>query len=167
MAAAQGIPMYLTFSEAHARDVPYRVATRLLRSVFGIRDVGPDTARALVRLYIADADPEDLRLLDDLLGIGDPQVALPAITPDARQRRLSMLLKSAAVQRNTAAVYVIEDAHWIDEASESMLVDLIDAIRQTKSLMLITYRPEYRGALTRVPGAMAIDLTPLNIAPWR
>jgi adenylate cyclase len=33
-----------------------------------------------------------------------------------------------------------------------MLVDLIDAIRQTKSLVLITYRPEYRGALARVPG---------------
>jgi predicted ATPase len=156
MAAARGIPMYLTFSESHARDVPYGVAVRLLRSVFGIRDTAPDAARAHVRSHIADADPEDLRLLDDLLGIGDPQVALPAITPDARQRRLSALLKAVALERNTPAMYVIEDAHWIDEASESMLVEFIDAIRQTKSLVLITYRPEYRGALARVPGAMAI-----------
>ena len=164
MAAARGIPMYLTFSESHARDVPYGVAVRLLRSVFGIRDTAPDAARAHVRSHIADADPEDLRLLDDLLGIGDPQVALPAITPDARQRRLSALLKAVALERNTPAMYVIEDAHWIDEASESMLVEFIDAIRQTKSLVLITYRPEYRGALARVPGAMAIPLTPLNTA---
>ena len=164
MAAARGVPMYLTFSESHACDVPYRVAARLLRSVFGIRDDAPGAARARVRAQIADASSEDLRLLDDLLGIGDPQVALPAITPDARQRRLSALLKVAVIERNTPAVYAIEDAHWIDEASESMLVEFIDAIRHTKSLVLITYRPEYRGALARVPGAVAIPLMLLNNA---
>jgi predicted ATPase len=104
MAAARGIPMYLTFSESHARDVPYGVAARLLRSVFGIRDTALGAARARVRAHIADANPEDLRLLDDLLGIGDPHVALPAITPDARQRRLSALLKAVALERNTPAV---------------------------------------------------------------
>jgi adenylate cyclase len=164
IAATQGIPIYQTYSESHARDVPYRVAARLLRSVFGIRDTDPDAARARVSAQMPDANPEDLHLLDDLLGIGDPEVALPDITPDARQRRLTALLKAAALERNMPAVYVVEDAHWIDEASESMLVEIIDAIRHTQSLVLITYRPEYRGALARVPGAMAIPLTPLNTA---
>jgi predicted ATPase len=164
MAAAQGIPIYQTFSESHARDVPYRVAARLLRSIFGIRATAADAARARLRSHIANADSDDLRLLDDLLGIGDPQLALPAITPDARQRRLSALLKAVVLERNTPAVYVIEDAHWIDDASESMLVDFVDAVRKTKSLVLITYRPEYQGALTRVPGAVAIPLTPLSTA---
>ena len=45
------------------------------------------------------------------------------------------------------AVYVIEDAHWIDEVSESMLADFLTVIPQTPSLVLITYRPEYQGAL--------------------
>ncbi len=164
MAAARGIPMYSTFSESHARDVPYRVAARLLRSIFNVRDTAPGTAREQVRSQISNANPEDLVLLDDLLGIGDPQVVLPAITPDARQRRLGALLKATAVERNTPAVYVIEDAHWIDEASESMLAELINAIRHTKSLVLVTYRPEYTGALARVPGAVAIVLTPLTNA---
>ena len=166
MAAVHGIPIYQTFSESHARDVPYRVAARLLRSMFGIRATAADAARARLRLRIAtaNANPDDLRLLDDLLGIGDPQFALPAITPDARQRRLSALLKAVVLERKTPAVYVIEDAHWIDEASESTLVDFVDAIRKTKSLVLITYRPEYHGALARVPGAVAIRLTPLSTA---
>ena len=163
MAAARGIPMYSTFSESHARDVPYLDA-RLLRSIFNVRDTAPGTAREQVRSQISNANPEDLVLLDDLLGIGDPQVVLPAITPDARQRRLGALLKATAVERNTPAVYVIEDAHWIDEASESMLAELINAIRHTKSLVLVTYRPEYTGALARVPGAVAIVLTPLTNA---
>ncbi len=35
-------------------------------------------------------------------------------------------------------------------------------IPQTPSLVLITYRPEYRGALSRVPGAQTIALAPLS-----
>ena len=46
------------------------------------------------------------------------------------------------------AVYVVEDAHWIDEVSESMLADFLTVIPQTPSLVLVTYRPEYRGALS-------------------
>ena len=60
------------------------------------------------------------------------------------------------------AVYVIEDAHWIDEVSESMLADFFTVIPQTPSLVLVTYRPEYRGALSRVPGAQTIALAPLS-----
>ena len=64
----------------------------------------------------------------------------------------------------TPAVYVIEDAHWIDEVSESMLADFLAVIPQTPSLVLITYRPEYHGALTRVSGAQTIALRPLTDA---
>jgi hypothetical protein len=56
----------------------------------------------------------------------------------------------------------IEDAHWIDEVSESMLADFLTVIPQTPSLVLITYRPEYTGALSRVPGAQSIALAPLS-----
>ena len=64
---------------------------------------------------------EDLALLDDLLGIADPEVELPTIAPDARRRRLTALINSAQLARTEPAVFVIEDAHWIDEVSESML----------------------------------------------
>ena len=164
LAATRGVQVYSTFCESHAREVPYRVARRLLRTVFGISDVAPDAARAQVRSRFADANPEDLLLLDDLLGIGDRDVAMPAITPDARQRRLAALLNAAAPARTTPAVYVIEDAHWIDEASESMLIEFVTVVPQTRSLVLITYRPDYRGALSRVAGAETITLAPLTAA---
>ena len=101
-------------------------------------------------------------LLDDLLGIADPEVALPKIDPDARRRRLTALVNAASLARETPAVYVVEDAHWIDEVSESMLADFFTVIPQTPSLVLVTYRPEYRGALSRVPGAQTIALAPLS-----
>ena len=58
-----------------------------------------------------------------------------------------------SLARETPAVYVIEDAHWIDEVSESMLVDFLTVVPQTPSLMFVSYRPEYEGALARVHGA--------------
>ena len=74
-------------------------------------------------------------------------MALPKIDPDARRRRLTALVNAASLARQTPAVYVVEDAHWIDEVSESMIAEFLTVIPQTHSLVLVTYRPEYRGAL--------------------
>ena len=162
MAAGHGLDVFTTYCESHARDVPFRVVARLLRSVFGISDMTPDAARAQVRTRIPDASDEDLLLLDDLLRIGDPAVALPAITPDARRRRLAALLNAAALARTRPALFVVEDAHWIDEASEAMLAEFVTVVPQTRSLVLVTYRPEYRGALSHAPGGQTLALAPLN-----
>ena len=119
-------------------------------------------ARAQLRAQVRDADPEDLALFDDLLGIADPEFSLPKIDPDARRRRLTALINAASLARKAPALYVIEDAHWIDAVSESMLAEFLTVISQTHSLVLISYRPEYRGALSRVPGAQRIALAPLS-----
>ena len=105
---------------------------------------------------------EDLLLLNDLLGIGDPDAPLPNIDPDARRRRLTALINSVSLARTDPVVYVIEDVHWIDEVSESMFADFLTVIPQTPSVVLITYRPEYEGALTRMHGAQTISLAPLT-----
>jgi predicted ATPase len=101
-------------------------------------------------------------MFDDVLGIADPNAPLLAIDPDARRRRLTALVNAASLARESPAVYVVEDAHWIDEVSESMLAEFLTVIPQTPSLVLITYRPEYRGALSRVAGAQTIALAPLS-----
>jgi hypothetical protein len=111
---------------------------------------------------VPDADPQDLLLFDDLLGIADPDVPLPQIDPDARRRRLTALINTASLARTEPALFIIEDAHWIDAVSESMLADFLTVISRTPSMVLITARPEYEGALTRVPGAQTIALAPLG-----
>jgi adenylate cyclase len=75
---------------------------------------------------------------------------------------LTALVNSASLARTAPALYVIEDAHWIDEVSDSMLADFLTVIPQTPSVVLVTYRPEYRGELGRVGGAQAIALAPLS-----
>ena len=76
-------------------EIPFHVVARLLRAVSGVADLDGEAARARLRAQVpADADPQDLLLLDDLLGIADPDVPLPQIDPDARRRRLTALINS-------------------------------------------------------------------------
>src|SRR6201993_1529291 len=164
LATGRGVEVFSVACESHTRDVPFRLVTRLMRTVFGVSGLDEQAGRAQVRAGIPDANPEDLLLLDDLLGIGDPDAASPAITADARRRRLAALLNAAALARTTPALYVIEDVHWIDEVSEAMLAEFVTVVPHSHSLALITYRPEYRGALSRTPGAQTISLAPLNAA---
>ena len=163
MAGARGAEVFTAFCESHASQVPFQAVARLLRAATGVEGLDPQAARARIRAQAAsDAGSEDLALIDDLLGIADPEEALPPIAPDARRRRLTALVNGASLARETPALYIIEDVHWIDEVSESMLAEFLTVIPQAPSLVLITYRPEYRGALSRGVGAQTIALAPLS-----
>ncbi len=162
MAATRRVDVFAAFCESHTSDIPFRVVARLLRAATDVEGLDGQPARDRVRDHVPDADPEDLLLVHDLLGIADPEVPLPHIDPDARRRRLTALVNAASLARTEPAVFVIEDAHWIDEVSESMLAEFLTVIPQTPSLVLVTYRPEYEGALTRVHGAQTIALGPLD-----
>jgi class 3 adenylate cyclase len=162
LAKDAGVEVFSTFCESHATDVPFRVVARLLRALTQISGLDDAVARARLRERFAGADLEDVLLLDDLLGIPDAATELPKIDPDARQRRLTALINTAQLARTRAAVFVIEDVHWIDEVSQSMLADFLAVIPRTPSMVLITYRPEYRGALSHIAGAQTIALAPLS-----
>jgi class 3 adenylate cyclase len=162
MARQRRVEVFSAFCESHASQVPFHAVARLLRAATGVGGLDAQVARDRVRDRMRDADPEDLLLFDDLLGIGDPDAVLPQIDPDARRRRLSALMNAAMLARETPAVYVVEDAHWIDEVSESMLADFLKVTPQTPSLVLVTYRPEYHGALARVTDAHTVALAPLS-----
>jgi class 3 adenylate cyclase len=165
LAKQRGVEVFSTHCEAHASDIAFTVVARLLRAVGGISGLDAQTARARARTQVPpDADPQDLVLLDDLVGIADPEAALPNIDPDARRRRLTGLINAVQLARTQPALFIIEDIHWIDEVSESMLADFHAVIPHTPALVLTTYRPEYRGTLAHLPGAQTLALAPLTDA---
>ena len=130
LAAGRGVEVFWAFCESHAGDIPFRAVARLLRVRTGVADLDGEAARARLRERIPDADPQDLLLLDDLLGIADPDVPPPQIDPDARRRRLTALINAASLARTEPALFIIEDAQWIDAVSESMLADFLTVIPQ-------------------------------------
>jgi adenylate cyclase len=162
LAANRGLQVYSTYCESHTSDVPFQAANRLLRSTWGVDGSDDEAARARVRSRVPGADSADLVLLMDELGIRDPVDRLPDIAPEARRRRLTALVNASVVARDEPVVYIIEDAHWIDATSESLIADFLSVIPRTNAMVLITHRPEYSGALSRSPGAQTIALAPLD-----
>ena len=138
LAADRGADVFWAFCESHANDIPFHAITRLLRAATGVLDVDGEAARTRVRSVLPDADPQDLLLLDDLLGIADPEVPLPQIDPDIRRNRLTTLINTASLVRAKPALYIIEDVHWIDAVSESMLAEFLAVIPQTASVVVRT-----------------------------
>jgi adenylate cyclase len=157
-----GAEVFGTYCESHTTDLPFHAAAGLLRSVTRLDGLDDAAARTLVRERFPAAADDDLVLMEDLLGIGDPAAAMPQIDPDARRRRLAAVVKATALARMTPVVYIIEDAHWIDGVSESLLTEFLTVIPQTPSLVVITYRPEYAGALANSPRSQTIALEPLD-----
>jgi class 3 adenylate cyclase len=162
LAAPRGVEVFWAFCESHTADIPFQAVAQLLRVATRVTDLDDEGARVRLRTQLPDADPVDLLLLDDLLGVGQPEVALPRIEPDARRRRLTALVNTASLARTTPGLFIIEDAHWIDGVSESMIADFLTVIPQTPSMVLITSRPEYQGALTRMHGSQTVALAPLG-----
>ncbi|ODQ95629.1 ATP-binding protein [Mycolicibacterium holsaticum] len=160
-----GLDIFSAYCESHTSQIPFFAAAELLRSFFGVEGLAPAAAAIRIRTTVPQANPEDLDLLHDLLGIGD-HGATSGIDPDARRRRLTGLLDAALLARTEPAVYVIDDVQWIDAVSESMLTDLVSTVAKTPALVLITYRPEYRGALSRAGDSGVVSdmvaLSPLD-----
>ncbi|HTX97928.1 MAG TPA: adenylate/guanylate cyclase domain-containing protein [Mycobacterium sp.] len=167
MARHRGVEVSSVFCESHTSDVPFLVAAALLREIARITELDDEAARAQVRARVPDASDEDVLLLYDLMGIRDSETPPPKIHPDARRRRLTALINSVSLNRTQPVLYVIEDAHWIDEVSDSMLAEFLAVIPQTPSMVLVTYRPDYHGALTKVSGTQTISLAPLSDAETR
>ncbi len=157
-----GADISVTYCESHTADVPFHAAASLLRTTTGSHGVDSALAREQIRTLFAEADEDDLVILEDLLGIADAAATLPQIDPDARRRRVTAMVNAAALATNTPTIYVIEDAQWIDEISESMIADFLAVVPRTRSLVLITYRPEYAGVLAHAPRAQTITLEPLD-----
>src|SRR5262245_41762226 len=82
LARDAGAEVFTTYCESHTTDIPFHAAAGLLRAVTGSDGLDDAAARVRVHARFTGADDEDLVILEDLLGIGDPDAELPQIDPD-------------------------------------------------------------------------------------
>src|SRR5262249_58183393 len=82
------------------------------------------------------------------LGVADPADPPPRMEPEARQRRLFALAKQIthARSRREPSLLLFEDLHWIDDGSAPFLETLVDAVPGTRTLLVLTFRPDYHAA---------------------
>jgi class 3 adenylate cyclase/tetratricopeptide (TPR) repeat protein len=146
---AKGVPVIEGRAVAHSRATPFLPAIELLKSYF---EFAPEDSNESARQRIGERmralGPEfeaDLPLLFDFLGIVAPDAARPPTDAMARREQLKKLFRNLvrAAGSTSCAVLLIEDLHWMDSGSESLMEVLVDALAGTRILLLVNYRPGY------------------------
>jgi adenylate cyclase len=162
-AASKDVDVVVARCEAHTAGVPFRALSRMLRAMFRIDQLGGDAARRHVvdQLGNVAPDPDDTRILFDLLGIGDSSSAVGEVSVDAQRRRLVDMMINAVLARRTRTLIVLEDAHWIDATSDATVAEFAATFRATAAVLVVTYRPEYSGALQAILDTK-VELQPLT-----
>jgi class 3 adenylate cyclase len=165
---ARGTPVDEAHGVAHGKMVPYLLVLGFLRGYFGIGE--QETAQAIREkvagklLLLDPALADALPLVFDFLGVPDPERPLPSLDPEVRQHRLFEAMKrlTHARSRREPGVSLIEDLHWIDSASEAFVANFIEAVAGTRTLAIVTFRPEYDAAWMRKSYYQRLALPPLG-----
>jgi class 3 adenylate cyclase/tetratricopeptide (TPR) repeat protein len=132
------------------QPIPFLPIVEMLKRQFeiGDRDAEAEVIEKVERgvAFLGEAARAVAPFVRYLLAVdpGDQTV----VTMDPAQRRARIM---AAIQGLTAEgsrrrpiVLVVEDAHWIDDASEDLLRRLIESLPGMAVLLLLTYRPTYQ-----------------------
>jgi len=155
-------------SGQYAAGSPYFVAGVLLRALIGI-DLRADAAEAgtILRSWVESHAPEQLRWL--------PLIAVPLDvevdpTPEAdrisaafrrpRTHQAIVDLLAATVREPTA--FVVEDAHWIDEASAELLTAVAARASDRPWVVCLSRRPGPSPFTDLDPPAPVVELGPLD-----
>src|SRR5919201_1524631 len=149
-------------ASSYERIQPYALVAGLLRQMFAVQ-LGDDetSARAAVSEGLGAlalrAHDVLVTLCLEVLGYGSPA----RIEPETKRQQLVDVLHRLLEDRAAHGPFVIvlEDIHWIDQASESVLADELCGTAHLRMMVITTSREE------RTPWkATAIELRPLDDA---
>ncbi len=170
---AEGIEVYETQAQAHGTAIPFLPVLQMMRGYFGIEDRDSERiAREKIagRLLLLDPDfSDDLPLVFDFLGVPDPERPAPQVSAEARQRLLRGMIRRLyrVPGRTDVVVNVLEDLHWMDEGSERMVAEVVSAVEETATLVLVNFRPEYQPEWSDAPVYRRLSLVPLGLDSTR
>jgi class 3 adenylate cyclase len=146
----RGIAVQQASGFAHAKNIPLLPILQLLRNSFGVEERDSDqTARDKIagRVVLGDESlTHALPFLFEIMGVPDPERPGAELEPEARERLLVEIVKrlTRARSERQPAVWLIEDLHWLDGASDAFVGHLVEAVPDTRSLLILNFRPEYR-----------------------
>jgi adenylate cyclase len=152
IAARQGAEVVVARCESHTSTLPFRALSRVLRAMFKVNGFSDADARVhTVTQYNGLLEPHsaDAQILFDAMAIADANAPPLQVSVDGRRRRLVEVMSQAVLARSARAVFLLEDAHWIDTPSDDVLAAFASTLSATRSIFVTTYRPEFDGALHR------------------
>jgi tetratricopeptide (TPR) repeat protein len=153
---------------ADGQETPFLTFIEVLRNWFSLSSGEPETA-LLAKLeeglrHLNCWSPQNFALLLNLLGSkapGDALVELDGTLIGARTRDLLIRLIEEQSRRATV-VLLLEDLHWIDSASEDLLLRIVNREPASPLVILHTRRPEYPPAWAGHPCVLELRMDPLS-----
>lgn len=135
--------------DSYERTTAYVAADVLLRRLLGLAHDDPKaTGRALSSLVERSA-PELaawLPLLATPLGASVPSTqAVDELAPRFRRARMHSAVASLVAAVAQPSLVVVEDAHWMDDASAELLAHLFAGISELAWLAVVARRPDEAG----------------------
>jgi class 3 adenylate cyclase/tetratricopeptide (TPR) repeat protein len=149
---ARGIVVREVHGVSHGKKIPFLPVLEFLRSYFGIAEQdGEETARDKIAGRVVRLDSElseALPLLFDFLGVPDPAHPASPMDSEIRERQLLGVIRRLVYARSQreSAVFCFEDLHWLDAGSETLLEQLVESVPDTRTLLVVNFRPGYQAA---------------------
>ncbi len=166
-ARARGITVNSARGVSHGSSIPFLPVIEYLREAFEITEADDDLhARQKVAgalMLIDNEIAEVLPLIFEFLGVSDPEAPAPLMEGEGRQRRIFAVIRRFVEVRSgrNPTLILLEDLHWFDSASRVLLEGLIEAIRETQTLLVLNFRPEFSPSWTEAPHWQQLSLAPL------
>jgi len=161
------VPVQEARASPYDHSGPLQPLLEFFRNFFRIASTDDaETARAKIAARIESAVPhlmDDVALLTDFLGLRDTQAPAPVMDPKVRHARLVNLVASLVRDgTRTPSVIIIEDIHWLDEASIEFVSALVNIAHISRALIILTYRPTYQAPWTDGLGFRELRLDELR-----
>jgi class 3 adenylate cyclase len=156
------------YSVSHGKASAWLPVLELLRNYLAIKDTDDTVSRReKVRAALDELDPalqDTLPYLFGLFGIVEGPDLLAQMDAQIKRQRTLDTIKRIVVREslNQPVIVIFEDLHWIDAQTQALLDLLAGSIANSRVLLLVNYRPEYRHDWTNKSCYSQLRLPPLG-----
>ena len=162
---ARGVAVYEVHCPTHGATVPWLAIRDLLRSYLGLaQGDGVEAIRRSVAQQLPALDAgfgDAVPLVLEVLGVSD--AATPSHLPRATSQLAAFMRRFFRLRStNQPGMVLVDDAHWMDRASDDLVGEIAASVRGTRTLLLANFRPEYQPAWIGGSHYHQLALSPLG-----
>lgn len=164
----QGVRVLEAHCTAYGRSTAFFPVIKILKTMFRLHEkLSPEECETRVTRGLNELGLKEqciLPLLLNILGLGVSADYFRGLDGEIIGARTRDALREVcqAYCHGSTTIILIEDLHWLDSATEALLKSLIDAGRPERSMVVVTYRPEYTPPWAGNRNVVQLELLPLG-----
>ena len=160
------VPILEARASPYDHSGPLQPLIEFFRTYFRLTaDDSAEVARQKIAARIEAVVPamrDEVPLLVDFLGVAGSAPRLALDPPTKRARLLDFVRALVRDGVRTPTIIIIEDVHWLDEASNEVIAALIDVAPASCALIVLTYRPTLKTEWQAHPSFEEVRLSELS-----